>query len=786
MSRFAPPLIVLATLALAGCGGGGGGGGGGAPATGTLAPPATSPAPGSPTHTLARYFTASFDEAAATAARNAPEFAIQDKIVTLSAGGPTLPTFAYAAIRAEYAHSVGLTGRGTTIAVVDDGFRLGHRELAGKTITTYGSVPVESHGTAVASIAAGVSDGQGVMGIAPGADLHLSSFTNGVGAIAGATRDADARGALVQNNSWGYSATIDRLESWLAANPGASAADGFAAIVGAPRADAAAYLDALRAFTTDGIVVFAASNADGATRAGLMDGLPVVVPELTPGWLVAVNAVLAFDAQRVTGARRLSAPCNDMAPSCLVADGTVRAAAGGSDTDYALVTGSSFAAPQVAGAVALLAQAFPDLPAADLRVRLLASADNGFFPHAGATDFGNGVRHGYGTEFGHGALDLRAALLPIGQVGLPATANAYEGVAGPSTVAAGDAYGDAVARALASERIAVFDSLGATFSAPGAILVGAAPDADFSRRMRAFSGATPELARAQIGGSAGADGEDAIGWHFASGAPEAVQASIGLTGATSPVLSAPGGLAGLTRNGFGFAATRELRGGGAITVHAFGDAAPEPEGAFAALSQDRVGPAWGAGVARHLDLGPGAVTLGISTLHETDGVLGLRTTGVLGTTRSTAGALDLGLSLPIGTAALDFSAQLGMTDAVGGGLAAGYDGVAFSAFGATLGLVDVLRDGDRLALSVRQPMRVEQGTALLRVPAGRDREGRIAFRDLAVDLAPRARQIDLGLDWTTGLGPRSELRLGAALSLSEGHQPGATGAAMMGAFRHSF
>ena len=43
----------------------------------------------------------------------------------------------------------------------------------------------------------------------------------------------------------------------------------------------------------------------------------------------------------------------------------------------------------------------------------MASADNTFFNHDAVVTFGNGVQHGYDDEFGHGILDIYAALNPI-------------------------------------------------------------------------------------------------------------------------------------------------------------------------------------------------------------------------------------------------------------------------------------------------------------------------------------------------------------------------------------
>ena len=87
--------------------------------------------------------------------------------------------------------------------------------------------------------------------------------------------------------------------------------------------------------------------------------------------------------------------------------------------------GTSYVAPQIAGAVALLSEHFPNHSAEQIVDRLLASADNSFFTRDGVVTFGNGIQHGYNDEFGHGFMDIYAALNPITSSSLGQSSSIY-------------------------------------------------------------------------------------------------------------------------------------------------------------------------------------------------------------------------------------------------------------------------------------------------------------------------------------------------------------------------
>src|SRR6185312_8235712 len=97
-----------------------------------------------------------------------------------------------------------------------------------------------------------------------------------------------------------------------------------------------------------------------------------------------------------------------------------------------LLSGTSFATPQIAGAAALLAQAFPNLTGKEIVDILLRSAFDAGDPGTDAT-------------YGRGILDIARAFQPIGTTSLAGSSTAL--ALTDSGAATSAAMGDAVTRA---------------------------------------------------------------------------------------------------------------------------------------------------------------------------------------------------------------------------------------------------------------------------------------------------------------------------------------------------
>ena len=329
-------------------------------------------------------------------------------------------------INAYKAYGYGYSGDGQEIAILDSNFDTNHYAYTGKTVTTYGTLTADTtddyHGNTVSGVAAGYLDTSysgsvAAHGVAYDADLHLSDYAQKSGATdyASAWSNAtnNASGAVAQNNSWGvdeqYNSSTSYSTSTLATmwtNAGLTSS----------ASSVQDYLNALNSFQNNGVIVYALSNTDTYTDADVQAALPEIDSNLAEAWITAVNVDITGSAGNESYSIK-SAPCGSTAKYCLGADGwKINAPAYYTDSSYfstAGTEGTSFVAPQISGAIAILAEAFSSGTPEQWTDRLLASADNSFYTATGNVEFANGITHGYNSTYGHGIMDIYAALRPI-------------------------------------------------------------------------------------------------------------------------------------------------------------------------------------------------------------------------------------------------------------------------------------------------------------------------------------------------------------------------------------
>lgn len=665
--------------------------------------------------TLGSWFVSSFApfETAAANLRASSRYQLQHDDWTWTLNSNPVPkhffSFPLASARIDYAQAAGLTGAGQTVAITDGGFYTQHPALDGVSVDLVTSNTPINHGTMVASIIAGES--ASFIGVAPNTSLLIGTFDSDenmalVGEMALGTGVKPV--AVAWNNSWGYPGTdltLNDLNNTFFGPAGQR------------------YLTALKNYAAKGVVVFAVSNDDALTSSDIMSALPYLVPSLESGWLAVINAVPTFTNDAIQSVQRVSSGCLEAAAYCLAADGawTAANASGG----YSWGTGSSFAAPQVSGALALLAEAFPDLTPHQLRLRLLASANNDFagFVTAGSLAITPSFNHDYSTEYGHGFLDLRAALLPIG----PAT---LEMAGGPvelskATLSVGGAMGDAVAKALSDVDVRVTDSLEAGFALPAESLAAAVAPQSLSARLLSRQSAR------QDGGAARITSFDDL----------------------------PGTTLALPSDG-DLAATVLLP-----------NTASGPVG-------------YGLGLRQHFGTETSGVDLGLRIASDGGALFGL--TGAGTGAGSAMMAVDFGVTQALGQDGfLRLGASFGLADPAGSGMVSAAGLTGFDSFGVDLGQTGVFASGDRLALSVSLPVAVTSGQAVAMLPV-MTKGGPQVLSAVPIDLAPESRQLDIGLSYLVPFGTDSDIKLDLQHSQNYGNQAGITETAAAISIRYAF
>jgi subtilase-type serine protease len=626
------------------------------------------------------------------------------------------------AARLDYAFSTGLTGAGQIVSLIDSGVRLTHEQFAGKTIYTSGDAPAtgEFHGTAVASVMAGTGNRGGTIGFAPAADIHQGHLDYNAPVNwkrLGSHMTAAARlGAIVSNNSWGLDgSTVQNTD--------------VAAYF--QHTNRRPYVDGLRAFAKDGVIVFALQNDYAALSASLIAALPLGIKELESNWISVVNAIPTFDDDRIQSAVRISAACLETARFCMAANGQIKVATETHDSSYRIGVGASFAAPQVAGSIALLAEAFPDLSAAQLRDRLLATADNRFFVDENSpfVTFAPGITHSYNDEFGHGFLDLRSALLPIGQAVVP-TANGQSIDLGTAAIVSGSATGDGLVQALSALTVVSTDQLYGGFVMSADVLAG--------RGSRIDPAATALTAAIHPAAAAARSSQNA-----------AIRSGSNLAGHRGVWSDQTGA---------------EILGSDAIAL-----TLPDNNLGVSLLTGEST---TGLSVHQTFDVAGGNLRLGIATMRTDGSIMGVSVPGTTGNIMSTTNAIHLDYASRLTTdTAMRFNAEMGLANGNGAGMVSDFSAVSYNRVSVAVERADVGRTGDLLALFARRPVGITRGSADMDLPVQFE-NGVTRFDSQTVSLAPVERQLDLGFEYSAPVSRNGNVTFGMMNSNNDGNTAG--------------
>ncbi|MDN4988493.1 MULTISPECIES: S8 family serine peptidase [unclassified Bradyrhizobium] len=297
------------------------------------------------------------------------------------------------------------TGAGIKIGIVDDGIDYNHPDLSPNYLSNldydatnggsdaYGTSS-DSHGTTVAGVLAAAHDGSGIAGIAYHAGIagfRISYSTGGPSQIADAFNHLATNGMDVANASWGYSAAYQ--DNFFSSSFGSS--------------KSAILNDAANGRGGLGIdMVFAAGNGratgDNVNYHNYQND-PYVITVAATDINGRITTFSTPGAALLVSAPGLGTYTDDRLGS-----------AGYSTDDYTSAAGTSYAAPTVAGVIALMLQANPTLGYRDVMDILAYSAKNSDPTNTGwqtngAHDWNGGGLH-FSNDYGFGLVDATAAV----------------------------------------------------------------------------------------------------------------------------------------------------------------------------------------------------------------------------------------------------------------------------------------------------------------------------------------------------------------------------------------
>lgn len=296
------------------------------------------------------------------------------------------------------------TGAGVSVALIDDGFDLGHADLIGHFDTgrdfdfkdndsTPMADPHNNHGTAVSGVIGAGNNGVGSVGVAYGATLV------GLRVAFGPDSNVPMFDAALErmknfdvvNNSWGYTGTFsDNFNaSWVQVQKAAllhTVQEGRAGL------------------GTN--VVFAAGNSAALGDNVNYHNFQNSSYAISVGALTNTGALASFS--NPGAALLISAPGADIITT------DITGAGGYFPTDYVTIGGTSFAAPMVSGVIALMLDANPDLGYRDVQEILAYAARKvgaapGDWQMNGAVNWNGGGLH-FSHSYGFGLVDAHAAV----------------------------------------------------------------------------------------------------------------------------------------------------------------------------------------------------------------------------------------------------------------------------------------------------------------------------------------------------------------------------------------
>lgn len=682
-------------------------------------------------------------------------------------------------ISAQHVYALGAYGEGVTVAVIDTGIDPAHPDLAGKISPDSVNVaqpsgPIDDsigHGTHVAGIIGGRKNGIGMHGVA-----------------------YDARLLVIKADSFGGLFTPQSLTSAIGYGK-FGGAHVMNLSLGGPAPLGPAFEAALLDAVSFGSIIVAATGNETALEPGWPAAYAGDPRINASGQILAVGAV--DSAGNYAG---FSNRCGRTLHYCLMAPGvdvystiptypTDPVVGFGTQTDYATASGTSMAAPHVSGAAALLLQLFPTLQPNEVVQILLTTA----------TDLGPA---GVDTIFGHGLLNLQAAILPVGQMTIPLGGSVGGGSAtlDATTLSLGAPFGDALSGSALLDRAVALDAFDRPYIVPlGASVTGA--ERSFGLEALVDADAVETLGTSLPGGvsvsmaisdpkpTASVSQADDINFTNGRGlelrglriarSSDRTVISLGFDIAADQQLGSlegsdtaslfwmPSDMLGpqktLIGSGHGFSVSRAI-GANTVALRFF----DERESPDAGSEDAQIGEI---AVTRSFP-GGASITASFSTLDESGEFLGSRAAGGFAVSGARSEFYSLSTIVPLAEG-IEMIGSFTLADSAiaadGTTLLSDWSNVSAEAFGVGLAKRGVLGERDRLGVLVGQPLRVADAKATLTVPVSMTTDERVLTESERVSLVPSGREIDLQLAYDASLGDDTSVSTWVMMQLEPGH-----------------
>lgn len=649
----------------------------------------------------------------------------------------------------------GATGQGVKIAVVDSGINPDLPEFAGRidgasrdVAGNRGVSDTDGHGTAVTATAAGARNDAQNVGVA--FDATILSFR------------ADDPGSCASSDG------CDFFDSAIAQGIDAARVAGAKVInlsLGGSR-PSSGLMSAMQRAVNAGIILVISAGNDGTDpeKGANADPFALIPAQNLPGGVIIAGSVGVSDGVGGTNLNMLSDFSNRAGQGqnwYLTALGYRVRTIDHTGTGY-LYSGTSFSAPVITGAVALVAQAFPNLSAAQIIDLLFRTADD------------LGVA-GDDPTFGQGRLNITRAFQPVGQTSLAGTETQVteSTVSGDMPEVAGDgSQGGQVGAIILDgyDRAFVMDlakglrqaearrplerslsshvrgSLAQAGPVSIAMSVAERPGQRGMFDVMRFGIGPDDVRRSRIvAGSALAqvDSKTKAGFGIGQGAKaierQLTDAQAGAFLIARDISGDPGFEA---RRGTSLAVRRDLGFAGLTLSHEQGrvsrnirtQVADESYRMTSVALDSRFGPnSWG--------------MVGISRLDERDTLLGGRLGSLYGAGGSSSLFLDVEARQGLGNGwSATVMGRRGWTDFASGRFQTGAYSFDLSKYG-------LFRSRDRFGMRIAQPLRVESGGMSLLLPTGYDYATESATNSVEfLSFRPSGREIDAEVSYSADLG----------------------------------